>query len=356
MADRCELLVGGTIFEGWEEVSVSRHLETLCGSFSLRLTDRWAGLSEALPVPPGAACEVRLGGQTVVTGYVDDCEPSFDANSHELTVAGRDRACDLVDCSAPHEPGEWTNISLDRLARILAAPFGVAVSVQTDVGKAFDKIAVEPGESAWETLERACRQRAVLCISDAAGGIVLTRTGSERAATALVEGQNILSARGRFTTKDRFSVYRVLGQRPGTDFDSGPEVAQPSAESKDASITRYRPLIIVGEQSLDTATGRERAQWEATIRAARGSSVQVTVQGWTQGDGSLWRPGLLAHVTSPYLRLDTELLIAGVRHTLSDGGTLSELDLRRPDAYQPGPEKKKEKDPLEGIAEENIRG
>ncbi|EGJ50256.1 phage baseplate assembly protein [Desulfocurvibacter africanus] len=353
---RVELYVAGFIYEGWQGVTASRHLEALCGGFSLSVTDAWAAGSEALPIGPGVACELRLDGETVISGYVDEAEPEFGPGAHSIGVAGRDRACDMVDCSAVHDPGEWANVSLVRLAEILAQPFGVSVSAVVDTGAKFSKYALEPGETAWEALERACRQRGVLCVSDARGGIVLTRHGQERAVTALEQGVNVLSARGRYSLRDRYSLYVVQGQRPGTEYDYGLDVATVRAECRDPLVERYRPLLRMAETGADTASARSRVQWEAAIAAARGSAVQVTVQGWTQGDGSLWRPNLLVPVRLPYLRLDAELLIAGVQYTLSERGTLAELDLRRPDAYAPEPKKPTETDMLKDLLPEDFNG
>ncbi len=356
---KVELLVGGRRFEGWQEVTVTRHLEALCGGFSLALSDPWAEGSQVLPIPPGAACELRLGGETVISGYVDEAEARFDKQTHALGVAGRDKAADLVDCSAVHEPGEWRDQSLAQIAAALAKPFGVGVRVETDTGATFAKFAVEPGETAWEALERAGRQRGVLCISDARGGIVITSPGKDRAASDLIQGGrggNVLRARGRFSLRDRHSLYVCQGQRPGTDEDWGLPVSTVRAECSDGSVARYRPLLITAETGADQASARARVEWEATVRAARGSSVQVTVQGWLQADGTLWRPNLLVRARLPYLRLDADLLVAGISHTLSDQGTLTELDLRRPDAYALKPEQPEDADPLKGLLPEDFNG
>ena len=49
----------------------------------------------------GLACEVRLGGEVVVTGYIDDYEPDLTETTSTICVEGRSRTGDLVDCSAP---------------------------------------------------------------------------------------------------------------------------------------------------------------------------------------------------------------------------------------------------------------
>ena len=67
------------------------------------------------------------------------------------------------------------------VARELAAPFGIQVRADVDVGEPLLKVALNPGQRAWELIEELCRYRALLPVSDGRGGLVLTRAGRARA-------------------------------------------------------------------------------------------------------------------------------------------------------------------------------
>jgi prophage tail gpP-like protein len=96
--------------------------------------------------------------------------------------------------------------------------------------------------------------------------------------------------------------------------------------------------MIRPEASTTTAYAQKRASWEATVRAARAGRVSVTVQGWTQADGTLWPVNRLVRVRAPRLAIDADLLIAEATYTLSEGaGTRTTLALRRRDAFLPEP-------------------
>jgi prophage tail gpP-like protein len=192
---------------------------------------------------------------------------------------------------------------------------------------------IEPGESAWECLERALRQRELMAMPDSKGGIVIVAIGTGRATTALVQGQNVLSASADFDAKGRFSEYRVLAQNKGSDTESGKAVASVLGIAKDPTVGRYRPHIITGESPKDAATAKRRAAWEASVRAGRSSSVEVTVQGWRQGDGTLWPLNAMCRATLPFLRIDQDLMIGKVVHKFGSGGTTTTLTLRSPAAY-----------------------
>ena len=67
----CRLYVNGKIFGGWTDVSIQQSMSSVAGAFSIGLTERWAGRTESWAIPAGAQCRVEIGGQTVITGYVD---------------------------------------------------------------------------------------------------------------------------------------------------------------------------------------------------------------------------------------------------------------------------------------------
>lgn len=335
------LRVGGRIWTGWTSMTVTRALDALCGSFELTLFDRWDGSAETWPLAPGLAVSLSLDGETVLSGYIDETKPSYSKDRHEISVSGRDAACDLVDCSAVHSPGEWSGVGLARLAQILAQPFGLRVRCEAATGAPFAVFKLQQGETAWEALERACRLRGVLAVSDGLGGIVLTSIGSATAA-ALEQGVNVLEASATASLKDRFSRYIVNGQQQGGDLLSGAAAAAVRAEASDPSVPRYRPMVVTAEGQASASTAAQRARWEATVRAARATTLDVTVQGWRQYEGGpLWTVNALAPVRIPYLLTDRELLISRAEFSISEAGTLTRLSLTRPDAFQPEPGKDK---------------
>jgi len=53
-------------------------------------------------------------------------------------------------------------------------------------------------------------------------------------------------------------------------------------EASDPGTRRYRPLQIIAEQFVDDASARDRAIWEANVRAGRSRRVTVVVRGWRE--------------------------------------------------------------------------
>ncbi len=113
--DPIALRIDGVDWTWWKSVEVTRQIDAVAGSFSLALADRWAPGDTAAPLAAGQACEVIIGGDQVIKGYIDKAAFALAANDHGVSVTGRDASADLVDCSAVHKPGQWRG--LDALGR-----------------------------------------------------------------------------------------------------------------------------------------------------------------------------------------------------------------------------------------------
>ena len=158
MAEPITLRVDGQIHEGWQKVRITRSLRDIAGDFELSLTRKWTNASEMV-IKPLSACTAHIGNDLVLTGYVDDFIPSYDAREVSWVVSGRSKTSDLVDCSAIYKTGQWTNVTLDRVARDICAPFGIDVVVECDLGDAFPH-AIEQG-TCFELFDRLAKQRGI---------------------------------------------------------------------------------------------------------------------------------------------------------------------------------------------------
>jgi prophage tail gpP-like protein len=331
-----DLKVNGSIYGGWKSARIPFGIEQISNSFELSVTDRWAGQDNPYPISIGSACEVLLDGETVITGYVDDNTPEFDADSHAISIAGRDKTGDLVDCSAIHKTGQWVNATLDKIVRDICAPFGIKVIIDAPLGDRYTTYSIQEGETAHECIDRACRMRAVMPISDGKGNLVITRAKSGVPVAELIQGVNILYARGDFSMRERFSTYYIKGQDRGSDDDAdSPENhTQVSATANDSFVKRYRPLIVLAEDKGAHATFKQRAEWERNVRRGRSARATVRVNGWRNVSGDLWRANTMVHLNSPYLGADVDLLIVGGTYIKDESqGEVTELSLVGREAF-----------------------
>jgi prophage tail gpP-like protein len=342
MVDVPTLTINGTIYSGWTSLRVSRGIDRMAADFDIAVTERWAGAAQAWQIAPFDACTIHIGGDLVLTGFVDSYLPGFDKAAHHVRVAGRSKTCDLIDCTPEIAGGQFTDNPVDAIARAVCQPFGIGVTVQAALPSPLFDSTYEPGETAFHFLERLCRLSRILLCDDASGNLVLTTAGAARAAGTLAEGQNILAARAVLSAAHRFSKYIVLGQAGlgFNDTDVENEVKGVATDTGPGSCPpgRYRPHATIAESALLDAEAQERAQWQAVAAAAHGTQAEITVEGWRQPNGNLWTINQRIPVKSPRLKLARQLLIAGVTFTLRpDDGPRTELTLGPVEAYTPDP-------------------
>lgn len=350
--DQMWLRVNGREYRGWTEIAVTSAMDAVAGAFAISLTERWAGDGkiaaqvEPWPILNGDKCQVGIGEDILIDGYVDQFRPSFSPNDHKIEIQGRDKTCDIIDCSALHQPDQWKNLDLLQIAKILCAPFGVSVRANVDIGGKFPSIKLQQGETVFAALDRLCRFRKCILSPDKAGGVLITRAGTDRAKVSLQQGVNILSASGVLDTSERFSLYVVKGQNTSVKTLDGELESHAEARTTDSQVTRYRPLVVMAETGANNASAMDRAVWEANVRLGRSAIATITVFGWRQMlNGPLWRPNQLVGIKSAYLRMNGDMLIRQVtyKRTANDG-TTCDLDIVSPQAFSPEPpDKSKEK-------------
>lgn len=342
MTDTIILRAGGKKYSGWEKVQITRSLTAIAGTFQLDLTWRFNGnISQynafVKPIQQGQECTIEIGQSRVITGYVDDWIPSYDATTVTISVAGRDKTADLVDCSVVHASGQFKNQTLTQIAKTVCSPFGIDVAVETIVGAAFPRVQVEQGETAHEFLARLAAQRGVLLTTNAHGALVITRAKSTRAGVSLELGKNIQAARARFSWRQRFSEYIVKSS--GASFgnwDSSPTSTVGGMKSTitDPKISRYRPTIIVNSE-ITTASGASvRGQWYRQRAIAQSNSAEYTVTGWRiPQTGLLWDINTIVPVHDAMVGLDGDYLISSVMFSEdNDNGRIAVLSVVSPDA------------------------
>ena len=342
VAEAVELSIGSRRYGGWSDVSVTRAIDQMAGSFALSLS--WKDDAAGAPIAVAAddRCQLRIGGEIVIDGWVDAVSPSIDAGSHSIRVEGRDRSADLADCSAIHKPGSWSNARIEQIATEIASPFGVGVMAKAATGAPIRKFALQQGETVAAAIERLLRFRGLLAVPTATGDIEIITPDAGAPVATLALGINIKAASGRQDHRERYSDYIVKGQAAGDDERNGRTVAQVRGDAKDSGVRRYRPLLIMAEEQSDGGTALTRARFEAGVRAGRSRGAEIVVAGWrTAPGGALWAPNRRVRVQcAPIGMADEMLLIAAVTFSKSEGdGTTATLSLSPPEAFAQLPQK-----------------
>ncbi|EAM8767301.1 baseplate protein [Salmonella enterica] len=323
MMNNVELKVDGKIFSGWTSVTVNRSIETMAGYFDLGVNVQTS--TDLSSLAPGKPFTLSIDGQTVITGYTDGRRRQMGADSMKITIAGRDKTADLIDCAAIYKGGQWKKRTLEQIARDLCQPYGVAVRWElTDAESAapFTSFTLDHSETVYEALGRAARARGVLITSNAAGDLVFTRA-DESHSDRLVLGENLLMVDFDEDYRDRFSEYTVKGHgrsngKVGDTVDAR-TIASQKGTATDSAITRYRPMIILADSKIDAQSATARALREQRRRLAKSVTFEAQLDGWTRSNGQIWMPNILAEIDASKFAIQTgPLLVSKVVLTLDD--------------------------------------
>lgn len=348
------IIIGGQRFTGWQSVRISRSCEKMPPDFDIIATERNPDTGAIALLPPASPCEIRIGADLVITGYVDRYLPSFNPRNHQVQIQGRGKTEDLVDCSVTPDMINGMQIvtsSLRDLAQRIVAKFGMPTPI-TVSGPETSVTAPNSGaplvfnatlqETPYEILERVARYAGVLLYEGTDGNLIIAEVGASTMASGFAQGVNVQAATAAFTMDERYSEYwpvqmstNMFGQEGigGVSF----------AKAFDRGVPRFRPLIIVSEQfQFGASWAEKRAQWESARRAGRSNMLRVTCDSWRDSAGTLWSPNAFAPIDIAALNLGDmpdPWIIGGVDFIRdADRGTVADLVLMPKEAFLPRPE------------------
>jgi prophage tail gpP-like protein len=304
--DSVRLLVGGQAHADWESYDVDSDLLTPADAWRVVLSIRDGVLPEA--VTPGVPCRILVGEDLVMTSRIDDVEEVVVRDGLQVVISGRDRAADLVDCSAPMFGKQL--VSLQEIAAALVSVFGIASpEIRAESTRLREKIVVEPGDSAWDALAHVAEANGLWPWFEPDGRLVIGGPDYDAPPVATLimrrpagRENNVISLRRRRSMLGRYSSLTVLGQAHGTYTESGKH--RVSGGATDLGVSWYRPKIVSDHDADSQAVARDRARKLLADSRLRGFTLAAEVAGHRinapgqSTDGRLWTPGQRVRVVS----------------------------------------------------------
>lgn len=371
MSEQVILRTAGKELTGWTDVAITAGITMAARSFSVGITYQWPQAKDVISaVNLGDPVEVWIGNDPVVSGYIFATPMAYSAMSLQVSVSGRSRTADIVDCApaawlgksvtstqagqwtaarlvppsgtiiAPTSPqaSQWKGQTIEQIAADLCGPYGIDVVRQVSTGSPVSQHAIDPGESVFDSINRLLANCQLFAMDDAAGRLVLTSPGKGGNASGGLEmGVNILTGSIQRDAAEVFSDYVVTGQRSGSDQAYGSASNQIMASTTDSQTSRFRLLALdqYGEMTQDTC--RQIASFEQRRRRALLQGVSYTVVGWRDALGKLWTPNSIVHVRDNCFGIDDDLLLAEVQYQLSEQGSTATLNLAPLAAFEAAP-------------------
>jgi prophage tail gpP-like protein len=337
--DDVSLIVNGKVLSGWMEVRVTRSIERFPSDFEIDMTEMYPGEANAFQVVPGDSCQVALGDDIVLTGYVDGYRPSLSPGNHSIRIYGRSKCSDLVDCAAEWPGSQIVGVSALQIAQTLAFAFGIAVEGIPEDQTPIPIMNLNLGEDSYSVIERVCRYRGLLAYDLPDGSLRLARAATIRSSSGIQEGKNVQACSVDWRIDGRFSEYVVMSPSMVLLQDIG-DLGFLSVTVKDPGVRRHRRHYITAESAtISYEIALRRADWEYRRRAGRSAVLHVTVDSWRDVNGMLWEPNTLVALSLPSMKVvDKHWLIVDVTYK-RDGstGTTCELRIMPPEAFEVQP-------------------
>lgn len=321
-----EVKIGGMSHRGWTLYDIDSDLFVPADAWRVTLAKR--GIVLPPEVVEGAAVEVRLlrDGQaaTVLSGRLDDREIDISKGGQQLQLSGRDGAGVLLDCSAAVLSMRELSLA-DVVARIVR-PLGVTrIRIDADTALLRDKVNIEPGDTAWDSLRRAAEANGLWPWFEPDGTLVV---GGPRYDTAPVarlvlnangEGNNVERLAERRSIAGRFSDVTVLGQAHASGTGGGERSGRNNVRAvvRDDGVSMYRPKILVDHEATSEAIAKARGRKMISDARLAGYTLTATVKGHYTDGGEVWTPGQRVTISSDVLGIDGVYFLTGRRLSLS---------------------------------------
>lgn len=332
------LEVNGVQYENFISASCQLRLDSLSSSFAFSAV---APGGQALPFKGGEACRVIVSDVPVLTGFIEVVEVSYDGTDHIINVSGRSKVADLLDSSLDQfDDIRGDELSLKQLIELVIAHLGLNIKVVDKVNpplfnSAEDIAAPEPGDNAFEFIERYAKKRQVLLTDDADGNIVIDTNSGVKAAGAIqhiigAPDNNVVASNFRFDTTGRYNLYKVasglnfasLNSAGDTGIDSA---VNQSGTQKDEEIRAGRQFVIIPDASASDSNCQKRANWEADLRRARGLAYGAAVVGFrVAGEaGDIWRLNRIYQIVDDFVGKIEPMLCNAIsfNQDVQDGST-----------------------------------
>ncbi|MDE2081090.1 MAG: Mu P family protein [Burkholderiales bacterium] len=359
--DDVALIVNDVEWRGWSDVRITRGIERVPNDFEVQVTELYPGADSGpvqIDIAPGQRCEVWIGSQRVITGYVDRYSPAITRGAHTVTISGRGACQDLVDCAAQWPNQQISSASVLDVAQKLAEPYGVpvrgvtgpAVGIQ---GSLIPIINLMLGETAWEVIERLCRIAGILAFEQPDGSLLLAdnpadpltgaaATGLRSAASGFTEVVNVQAARATLSADQRYSEYRIYwyAYAPTQDIITEPKNRIATVQDVEARPGRLKILVAETGNALSEQIAKRRVTWELARRWGRSQMVTITTDSWFDSAGKLYEPNTVARLNLPSLKItgaDKDWMISQVTYHKNDAGTTCDLVLMPPAAFSVQP-------------------
>lgn len=312
-----KFIAGGYEYRQFTRVEVYKTIDAIAGYMSICMPDYYPADQGEWGFNLGDDFVLDIDGQPVCTGYIEDISLDYSSENHYITVSGRDKTGDLIDCNLDNTKNEWKNSSVLAILSDLCSDFDIEIVVDSTAADArtfkIDTCKIGEGENVFSIIQRICFATGIIPVSLGDGKLTLIKSGNTYNTDSIEMGVNATHGNCTFSNRDRYSKYIVKGYGIGNDNKSVETYIQPQGYANDSIIKRTRPLIMFSEIAVDSGKCDTRARWERQTRAGQSRSRTYRVKGLVQSDEVVWKINEKVKIHDTMIGIEVDMLISDIK-------------------------------------------
>lgn len=303
---KLELKVNNKKYSGWENVSISKSMQSIAHIFSM---DIFKG--DQVSIEDDDLIQILVDDKVFFTGYLDDMTLGISDTKKPLSISGRSKAVDLIDCNIS-ENKQYNKQNIKQIISDLISPFNITVSSILTL-EPLEVFNTKIGETYFDAINRLCKQTNTLPISDDDGNIQIIKNQNNEI-SKILKDQDFKEIFYPKLLSQRFSEYTYKKESAITDVTDG--------TIKDTTVKRFRPFVGVNTEDKDNT---DLAQWQKNQNNVEEVSLTAVVKGWDLQINTI-------------VKLETEIvnnsfLVKDITYNKSDNGTISNVTFVSKDLY-----------------------
>jgi len=303
---KLELKVGNRKYSGWENVTISKSMQSIAHNFSMNIFK-----GDLISIEDDDLIQILKDDKVFFTGYLDSVTIGISDKKKPLSMTGRSKTMDLIDCNISDNK-QYNKQNIKQIISDLIKPFEITVSSSL-ILEPLEIFNTKIGETYFNAINRLCKQTNTLPISDNFGNIEIVKNEQKQSSIILKDG-DFKELNYPKKLSNRFSKYTYKKENMITDVTDG--------SIADDTVKRFRPFVDVNTEDKDN---KDLAEWQKNHNKVSEVSLTAIVQGWDLEINTI-------------VKLETEIvnnnfLIKEITYSKSDSGTISNVIFISKDLY-----------------------
>lgn len=280
--------------------------------------------------------KIYIGDEKVLSGEVEIPAFRVTQNSVAQTLGGRSKTYLLEKSEMlPSIQKEFIKMTLDKIVDIVAKGFGLSSSVQDGVtiGMAFEKAAVNDGESPFAFLTRLARERACLIGKDGNGNVVIMKAVESEPVASFTITPDFLAFLGVDSLDFAFDTTKIFGSYIGKA--TGPDDAN-ITETVESNVLMQRSVKISTFEDGTAGNIGTMTAWEEQRSVREFAPNSIPFPSWLNPNtGKRWKAGQFITMKAPDAMIvdDQMMMIDSIKFSESGGKRVAELALVPEETY-----------------------